>query len=283
MQAMCNGELQSAARAWRASKNQLHGQAVSPVLATGKQFKAVVNDGEPFVRIYSINRANQELTEVASDRFTYCKLEHGVVVFSPVVKGNLFLAVINQAKDDKVHMYLVNQTTGAFNSIGSYQTGLHPNDIVFSAGKSDKLFLVVHNKSDDDLYVYTVDRDTGALKVEGRLDVKKNVSLDQVLYNACNTRPELIEELFALVAKGKTKEVPDFLKKHNLHVDIDNFAGVTALNVAVQNNQLEMAKTLLGLGADPKLGDIIIDFTPLKWAEFKGNKEMQALLKEHGA
>ena len=56
--------------------------------------------------------------------------------------------------------------------------------------------------------------------------------------------------------------------------------GVTALHLAAQSGRSEAAQALLELGADPTVRDTLHDATPAGWADFAGNPELAARLRE---
>jgi ankyrin repeat protein len=53
----------------------------------------------------------------------------------------------------------------------------------------------------------------------------------------------------------------------------------TALHVAAMEGQLDLARTLLRLGADPGLRDQRFDSTPLGWARYSGQQQLIELLE----
>ena len=53
----------------------------------------------------------------------------------------------------------------------------------------------------------------------------------------------------------------------------------TALHKAAEDGHLELARTLLRLGADPDLRDRRFDSTPLGWARYFGQEPLIALLE----
>jgi ankyrin repeat protein len=57
----------------------------------------------------------------------------------------------------------------------------------------------------------------------------------------------------------------------------------TALHVAAADGDLELARTLLGLGADPTLRDRHYDATPLGWARHFGHRPLIDLLRHHAS
>jgi Ankyrin repeats (many copies) len=78
---------------------------------------------------------------------------------------------------------------------------------------------------------------------------------------------ELLADLgFDLNARGRT-DVPS------------NQPWQTALHLAAQEGYLELAQTLLRLGADPDITDQRFDGTPLGWARYFGQPELIALLE----
>jgi ankyrin repeat protein len=53
----------------------------------------------------------------------------------------------------------------------------------------------------------------------------------------------------------------------------------TALHVAAGEGRLDLARTLLRLGADPGLRDQRFGSTPLGWARYFGQEQLVALLE----
>jgi hypothetical protein len=53
----------------------------------------------------------------------------------------------------------------------------------------------------------------------------------------------------------------------------------TALHVAAGKGRLELARTLLSLGADPAIRDQRFDSTPLGWARYFGQDQLVELLE----
>ena len=53
----------------------------------------------------------------------------------------------------------------------------------------------------------------------------------------------------------------------------------TALHKAAEDGHLELARTLLRLGADPDLRDHRFDSTPLGWARYFGHQPLIDLLE----
>lgn len=77
---------------------------------------------------------------------------------------------------------------------------------------------------------------------------------------------ELLAELgFDVNAKGRT-DVPS------------DQPWQTALHKAAEDGNLELARTLLRLGADPNIRDQRFDATPLSWARHFGQQELIDLL-----
>jgi ankyrin repeat protein len=63
----------------------------------------------------------------------------------------------------------------------------------------------------------------------------------------------------------------------------DHGEGVTALHLAAQSGKRAAVEALLELGADPTLRDDLHGGEPAGWAEFSGNTELAALLRERPA
>lgn len=53
----------------------------------------------------------------------------------------------------------------------------------------------------------------------------------------------------------------------------------TALHVAAMDGRLDLARSLLRLGADPGIRDQRFDSTPLGWARYFGQEQLVALLE----
>jgi len=90
------------------------------------------------------------------------------------------------------------------------------------------------------------------------------------VWAAANGRPGAVELLvdlgFDVNAKGRS-DVPANQPWH------------TALHAAVEHGDLELAQTLLRLGADPTVTDQRFDATPLEWARHAGSQPLVDLLE----
>ena len=90
------------------------------------------------------------------------------------------------------------------------------------------------------------------------------------VWAAANGRPGAVELLvdlgFDVNAKGRS-DVPANQPWH------------TALHAAVEHGDLELAQTLLRLGADPTVTDQRFDATPLEWAHHAGSQQLVDLLE----
>jgi ankyrin repeat protein len=64
-----------------------------------------------------------------------------------------------------------------------------------------------------------------------------------------------------------------------LGFDVNHLARTTPLHAAAWNDDLEMARTLIGLGADPSIEDTEHHSIPLGWAEFSGKTQTVAYLR----
>jgi ankyrin repeat protein len=85
------------------------------------------------------------------------------------------------------------------------------------------------------------------------------------------THPALVQRA---ASRGRTDMIPALI---DLGLDIDarsGGSGTTALHHAASTNDLELAKTLIGLGADPDITDAHVEATPLGWAEHSRNNEV---------
>lgn len=66
----------------------------------------------------------------------------------------------------------------------------------------------------------------------------------------------------------------------SLGFDVNHPHGGTPLHAAAWNDDVETARTLLDLGADPTLKDNRYDATPLGWAEHGGKERVAAYLRD---
>lgn len=82
--------------------------------------------------------------------------------YSPIVSGNLFLAIPNYG-DNTVSAYVVDQTTGALTPVtGSpFSTGGQPAAVAYSPLASGNLFAAVINFNDNTVSVYSVNQTSG--------------------------------------------------------------------------------------------------------------------------
>lgn len=90
------------------------------------------------------------------------------------------------------------------------------------------------------------------------------------------THPALVQRA---ASRGRTDMIPALI---DLGLDIDarsGGSGTTALHHAASTNDLELAKTLIGLGADPDITDAHVEATPLGWAEHSRNNEVADYLR----
>jgi 6-phosphogluconolactonase (cycloisomerase 2 family) len=84
------------------------------------------------------------------------------IEYSPITTaGNLFAATANNGSNN-VSVYSVNQTTGAFTSVGAaVAAGTNPTGIAYSPIVSGNLFAAVSNGISDNVSVYTVNQTSG--------------------------------------------------------------------------------------------------------------------------
>jgi 6-phosphogluconolactonase len=87
----------------------------------------------------------------------------GWIAYSPIVSGNLFLAIPNFG-DNTASVYTVNQTTGALTEISGspFGTGSQPAWLAYSPVASGNLFAATVNYGDNTVSVYEVNQTTGA-------------------------------------------------------------------------------------------------------------------------
>ena len=97
---------------------------------------------------------------------------------------------------------------------------------------------------------------------------------------------ELGEDFIEAVKSGDRAKIAKFLKNKKLDVDVVDEDGKSALIIAVENNDVEVAKLLLEHGANVNFQeDNEVGNTPLICAakQSYGDIEMMKLLLEHGA
>ena len=135
----------------------------SPVVG-GKLYAAVSNQNTNTVSVYEVDPLTGAFTEVPGSPFLVAVgafLTH--LDFSPLVAGNLFLAV-NNGLLNLVSVYSVNLTTGFLTPVpGSpFATGTGPFGVDFSPVVAGTLFAAVANRLDNTVSIYTVNTTTGA-------------------------------------------------------------------------------------------------------------------------
>ena len=119
----------------------------------------------------------------------------------------------------------------------------------------------------------------------------ESISIQLVLYISglnkslfvSNPSPLTLEmKLLNASAKGGVEEVKKLIDS-GADVGAKNDDGFTPLHYAVDGNNIELAKFLIDSGADVNAKTNYGFTTPLYVATYWGNKEIQALLKKHGA
>ncbi|MEZ5198620.1 MAG: ankyrin repeat domain-containing protein [Bacteroidales bacterium] len=89
------------------------------------------------------------------------------------------------------------------------------------------------------------------------------------------------QDIYQSVKDGNTEQVQKFLQKDPDLLNAKNQDAMTPLNHAAEGNQLEVAKLLLKMGADPLLGDNE-NSGPIHLAAISGSIPIIDLLIEHG-
>src|SRR4029077_7135291 len=94
------------------------------------------------------------------DTFIGVNKETTGVAFSPIISGNLYVAVTTL--DGNVYVFTVDQTTGALMVVGFFPTGALPVSVAFSPVLSGNLlFAAVANSGDGTASVYSVNPTSG--------------------------------------------------------------------------------------------------------------------------
>jgi 6-phosphogluconolactonase (cycloisomerase 2 family) len=148
--------------------------AYSPIVS-GNLFAAVPNYGNNTISVYLVNQTTGAFTPVPGSPFATGS-QPAWQVFSPVVSGNLFAAVINY-NDNTVSVYSVNQTTGAFTPVpGSpFATGLGPFAVQFSPVVSGNLFAAIANSLDNTISVYEVNQTNWCIYASCRIPIRRRI------------------------------------------------------------------------------------------------------------
>ncbi|OQA36322.1 MAG: Lactonase, 7-bladed beta-propeller [Candidatus Dependentiae bacterium ADurb.Bin331] len=139
------------------------GVSFSPVIS-GNVFAAVANSNANSVSVYSVNQITGVFTPVAGSPFA-AGSSPSSVSFSPIISGNLYLAVSN-VLDSTISMYSVDPTTGALTQVAGspVPTDTNPVQVVFSPQLiDDTAFVAVANLNGDTTNNYLVDKATGSL------------------------------------------------------------------------------------------------------------------------
>lgn len=171
--------------------------AFSPIVS-GNLFASITNFSDNTVSVYEVNQITGAFTSVSGSPFATGGSPAGIA-FSPIVSGNLFAAIANNASNN-VSVYQVNQTTGAFTLVSGapFGTGLFPTKIAFSPVASGNLFAAVASGSD--ITVYQVNQTTGFFT---------NVStvLTGLGTNSIAFSPIISGNLFAAVTNSATNNI----------------------------------------------------------------------------
>jgi 6-phosphogluconolactonase (cycloisomerase 2 family) len=149
--------------------------AYSPVF-NGRIYVAVANNGDNSVSIFSSDAVTGVLTPIAGSPFTGISTPFAVA-YSPVLDGNLYLAVISNGTN-KVRVYAIDSTTGALGSqvAGSpFNTGASPESISFSPLVDGKLFAVVTNNGASSVSIYQVNTTTGVFTLIQTLTIPTGI------------------------------------------------------------------------------------------------------------
>lgn len=128
-------------------------------------FIAVTNSSDNTVGVYQVDTTAGTLTAVSGSPVTTGTFPFGVT-FSPLINGNLFVAVTNQ-NGNSVSVFSVNTSTGVLTGVpGSpFSTGASslPLSVAFSPLVNGNLFAAIAERGTDKVGVYTVNTSTGVL------------------------------------------------------------------------------------------------------------------------
>ena len=132
----------------------------SPVVA-GNLYVAVANRSNSTISVYSVDPTTDAFNEVVGSPFLGVTTPFDLD-FSPLVAGNVFLAVTSLSNE--VFVYSVNPTTGFLTQVpGSpFATGALPIGVAYSPVALGNLFAAVTNAIDNTISIYTVNAMTGA-------------------------------------------------------------------------------------------------------------------------
>ncbi|GGV43089.1 hypothetical protein GCM10010293_49500 [Streptomyces griseoflavus] len=93
------------------------------------------------------------------------------------------------------------------------------------------------------------------------------------LTRALTTTPELIN----YAAEHRSAAAVRLLTE--LDFDVNHLLHCTPLHEAVWNDDVETVRTLIELGADPRIKDTEHDSSALGWAQFGGTRQVEAILR----
>lgn len=99
----------------------------------------------------------------------------------------------------------------------------------------------------------------------------------------CSIKGKAMTKLVDAIISGDLLTITSLVNSTNINQVKQYHPEETPLLCAIENNQLEAAKLLIELGADPNLKNYSIYTTPLEYACKHNNIEMVTLLLEHGA
>lgn len=136
--------------------------AYSPLIGSNL-FAAAANSSSNTVSVYTVNTSTGDLTEIAGSPFAAGTGPRGIA-FSPLVGGQLFVAVANRTSNT-ISMYTVNTSTGTLTAASGspVAAGSSPYGVTFSPLLGSNLFLAVTNNGDNTLSIFQVNTTTGAL------------------------------------------------------------------------------------------------------------------------
>jgi 6-phosphogluconolactonase (cycloisomerase 2 family) len=155
------------------------GFAFSPIV-NGNLFAAAANGGTGDFAIFSVNTSTGAFTAATGSPFSIgANTIPTGIAFSPVINGNLFLAVTQNSNNGSnntgslVSVYSINTSTGVPTAVSGspFTTGTGPSAVAFSPFVNGNLYAAVSNFATNNVSVYTVNTSTGAFTLASTTSV----------------------------------------------------------------------------------------------------------------
>ena len=157
--------------------------AFSPVVS-GNEFVAVSDSNDNTMSIYQVDQSTGAATPVVGSPFATGDQPYSVA-FSPVVSGNLFLAVTNYGANT-ASVYQVNQTTGAATEVAGspFATGDGPYFGAFSPVVGGNVLFATADQEASQVSMFELDQSTGAVTPVAGSPFDAGAGPDQLAFNA---------------------------------------------------------------------------------------------------